>query len=302
MCARVLHLPIELSLREIRAREGQYVTELDYDLVLDRDDVDVYSATGQWVLTVRHSAELEATAPQFLTMFRQLPGDVKGRGKAVYAGAVVPVPRKDGSISRIHRMQKLEGLEDSVSRMIGYRAPDGKNPYGHPSDYLRDHPEAVDAMLSWFQLMDQAFAAITPQFHAAQLAVAQKIPDWIVPGTSFTGITVNRNWRTALHRDATNYGPSIMTAIVGGQIEPSSGLLVFPRHRVAVKVTTGIVLISNTHLEPHGNMAILGVPEQFWRLTFIGFLHPRLLNCGSRAAEEAKRLRWIETLKSRRAR
>jgi hypothetical protein len=286
-------------MKDVRAREGQYVNDDDCDYVIDREDVDAYSASGEWVLSVRISEKLLNAAADFMPLFRDIPGDVTGRGKAVHAGAVRPALRADGTVSRIERMPKLAGLEGSVSRMVGFRAPDGKNPYAHPSDYLRDHPDKVKAMLPWFQLMDQEFAWIAPQFHASQLAVAQQIQQWILEGTTFSGVTINRNWRTALHRDANNYGPAVMTAIVQGEMEERSGLLQFPRHRLAVNLTTGVLLIANTHIEPHGNTTIWGVTGQFRRISFVGFQNPRLLKCDTRAEEEAKRLHWLEGLKRR---
>lgn len=300
MDPRILMLPIELSMRDVRSREGYYVNDHDCDYVIDREDVDVYSASGEWVLSARLSENLLRAAPTYLPLFRDIPGDVTGRGKAVHAGAVLPSLRADGTLSSVRQMPKLDGLESSVSRMVGFRAPDGKNPYAHPSEYLRDHPDRVKAMLPWFHLMDQEFARIAPHFHAAQLAMAERIVEWVLEGTTFSGVTVNRNWRTALHRDAHNFGPAVMTALVEGEMDEGSALLQFPRHRFGVNLTTGVALIANTHIEPHGNTVIWGVTGKFNRISFVGYLDPRLLKCGTRAEEEIKRLRWLESLKGKR--
>jgi hypothetical protein len=75
-------------MKDVRAREGQYVNDDDCDYVIDREDADAYSASGEWILSVRLSEKLFNAAAEFMPLFRDIPGDVTGRGKAVHASAV----------------------------------------------------------------------------------------------------------------------------------------------------------------------------------------------------------------------
>ena len=133
--------------------------------------------------------------------------------------------------------------------------------------------------------------------------LALRIPDWTHPGTSFSSWICNNWWRTAGHYDRRMSGPSVLTSIIGGAIKPDSGRLIFARHRIAVQLRTGSLIIANTAQELHGNEEILAVPDkEWWRITLIGYLRPQLLQCGTRAVEEEKRQRFLEELKERRAR
>jgi len=96
------------------------------------------------------------------------------------------------------------------------------------------------------------FKMFMPERYAAQEAVAEKTnPDFVIPGTVFTTITVNKNYRTAAHTDPGDLreGFGVLTAINKG----CRGFwLVFPKYRVAVELNTGDLLLADIG-ELHGN-------------------------------------------------
>ena len=182
-----------------------------------------------------------------------------------------------------------------LARRIGYEGRNGRNPYCRMTSFTRSHADEVEAMLPFFRLMDQAFERTAPQFHAAQLALAQRIPEWVLRGTSFTGVQVNINWQTALHLDAGNYGPAVMTALTDGWFD--GAVLCFPQHRLGVNLRMGNLMVANTQCEWHGNTSLWGVPSEFLRISFVGFFRLALLRCGRMADEEERRERFLRTLK-----
>ena len=290
---KTLRRKIELPWEDIACREGTYAAASDYDLpVIGDEDVDVVSASGKWILSNRIGVLLAAG---FLPIFKKVRGDVGGRGNAVYKGAQMDDVRKDGTLSRIKRIPPLASLRGAASVMVGSDGPNGRNPYCRKTSFTRDHAEQVEAMLPFFRLMDEAFQQAAPQFHAAQLALAQRIREWVLRGTSFSGVQVNINWQSALHLDVGNYGPVVMTALTDGWFD--GAVLCFPQHRLGVNLRMGNVVIANTQCEWHGNTSLWGVPGEFHRISFVGFLRPILLRCGCVAEEEERRQRFLRTLK-----
>jgi hypothetical protein len=305
MNPRIIQVRHELSHEQAKRFKGLYLDRSHYDTVVGggEEDIDVITADSRWVLSYRYSPRLAAAAEKYLPAYLKIDGSVKGRGSAVYKDAVLPELRKDGTTSRCERMVSLPGLELARSVNIGYEAGNGRNPYAHPTKFVREHPDVVRFLRRHMRLVDQESARVAPQAQAAQMQLARRIPDWTHPGTSFSSWIYNNWWRTAGHYDRRMFGPSVLTSIIGGAIKPDSGRLIFPRHRVAVQLRTGSLLLANTAQELHGNDEILAVPgEEWWRVTLIGFLRPQLLKCGTRAVEEEKRQRFLEELKERRAR
>lgn len=304
MTPKIIQAPRELAKTEVRKLRGLYLGREHYDAVIGGDqDIVVFTAKGRWLLTYSYSPRLAAESNRLLDLYLAIEGDVKGRGSAVFKGAVLPALRKDGTTSRCDRMVDLSGLERSRSVNIGFEAGNGRNPYAHPTKFVRTHPEIVARFQPHIQIVDQEFARVASSAHWDQFEAALRIPDWTYPETSITSWIVNNYWRTAGHLDRRMFGPSVMTAIIGGAIKADSGRLVFPQHRVAVEMRTGALLIANTAGELHGNDQILAVPgKDWWRVTLVGYLRPQLLKCGTRAEEEEKRQRFLRELKEWEAR
>lgn len=81
-------------------------------------------------------------------------------------------------------------------------------------------------------------------------------PSWLIAGTAFTAVTVNRDFRTAVHKDRGDLraGFGVLTALRAGTF--SGCHLVFPAYRVAVDLRTRGVLLCNVH-EWHGNSPLV---------------------------------------------
>ena len=101
--------------------------------------------------------------------------------------------------------------------------------------------------LPFIQKIDQMFKKLIPDSHEKQLTQANKKPHLKIPETAFSTITINRNFRTALHRDAGDYkgGFGNLTVIERGKYH--GGYTVFPQFGVAVDVRNGDFLAMDVH-------------------------------------------------------
>lgn len=77
--------------------------------------------------------------------------------------------------------------------------------------------------------------------------------------TPFTTVTVNKNFRTAAHRDAGDLheGFSNLTVVAKGDQQWTGGYLVLPEFRVAINIRPGDLLLINNHAGIHGNTELL---------------------------------------------
>jgi hypothetical protein len=142
--------------------------------------------------------------------------------------------------------------------------------------YLRENPAGWEALQPLLRALNRAFRDTAPdQYAVLQRAAATTDPACLIPFTALTSAAVNcwtpeKNARMFAHRDDGNLAGAFgaMTCLRSGVYQ--GALLVFPRYRVAVDLSTGDLLIADNQ-QVHGNTMIRGTA--FERLTLIGFYH-----------------------------
>lgn len=188
---------------------------------------------------------------------------------------------------------------DAACRMTGYTRK-GLKHFLHGIPFL----EAIDTQ----------FKKLVPDAHAKQLAALRKHKAYQIANTAFSTLTVNLNFRTALHKDAGDYtdGFGNLSVIEWGKYH--GGVTMFPRFKVGFDVRTGDFLAMDVH-EWHTNSPMYETPEdkkynqslpdirtrdpetgvvgsdkKFQRLTFVCYFREKLEKCDeSKTAEYYKR-------------
>ena len=157
--------------------------------------------------------------------------------------------------------------------------------------------------LPFIQKIDSMFEKLIPESHQKQLERANEKAHLKIPNTSFSTITINRNFRTALHKDAGDFsgGFGNLTVIERGSYH--GGYTVFPQFGVGVDVRSGDFLAMDVH-QWHSNTAIIeteedkqmnskldkvfndnpevgtvGLDKNYTRLTFVCYLREKIINC-----------------------
>jgi hypothetical protein len=184
---------------------------------------------------------------------------------------------------------------DAACRMTGYTRKALKN-FLHGIPFL----EAIDTQ----------FKKLVPAAHAKQLAALRKHKAYQISNTAFSTLTVNLNFRTALHKDAGDYkdGFGNLSVIEWGKYH--GGITMFPRFRVGFDVRTGDFLAMDVH-EWHTNSklyeteedkkyneslpdirtrdpetGVVGSDHRFQRLTFVCYFREKLSACSEEKTRE----------------
>ncbi len=169
--------------------------------------------------------------------------------------------------------------------------------------FTRTNYEKYENGLPFIQKIDKCFKELIPLSYQSQLMRATQRNDLRIPGTSFSTITINRNFRTALHRDRGDYqkGFGNLTVLERGKYH--GGYTVFPQFGVGVDVRHGDFLAMDVH-QWHSNSEIYeteedkkyneslpkvfkdnpevgtaGLDKKYTRLTFVCYLREKLANC-----------------------
>jgi hypothetical protein len=225
-----------------------------YDRVLAGGDAPVLDAAGEPVLVLRRRALAAGT--------RTLPAL---RRAAVRSG---------------HR----GGLRSGT---FGYMERGAGRPCGWLTRLARAQPDLWEPLVRLARELDAVYRETLPASYRQQRRFARLThPDFLLPGTVFTTLTVNHNAAFAPHRDGGNLtlGHSVMAVRRRGDY--GGGLFVLPEVRVAVDLGDGDVVFFKADAL-HGNTAFTGAGG-YERLSVVAYYRLGLLRCGSALEENAK--------------
>lgn len=136
--------------------------------------------------------------------------------------------KKDGTVSN------TSFTESANSGVIGFYDRYPRIPFCRKCSYNQKEPDAFREMLPLFREVSKRFGEVWPEKFRGQAAVVEQThPDFVIPGTIFTTVTVNKNYRTAAHLDPKNLEGSISTMLVMHEGRVEGGELVLPEYDVA---------------------------------------------------------------------
>jgi hypothetical protein len=315
---RVVEAKPKLTNDEIKAREGTYFTEKDADEIFD-EDVDVYGQdpkTGERKLLARFRKHV---LPNNLVKigwegYYQTAAASRNRGAA--AGPIkldsnywkkrkpTEVNKWSARYYQNGKLSKMRVNNNVFSSVLGYFE---QTPFmGLPcrlTSYTQKYFHQYKHGLPFIQAIDQTFKKLIPDRHAKQLAAAKEKPQYQIAGTAFSSLTINRNFRTALHMDDGDFreGYGNLSVIERGRY--TGGATLFPRYKIGFNVRTGDFLAMDVH-EWHCNTEMtesaadkeynkklprvhhdavetgtLGGEKPFTRISFVCYLREKMRGC-----------------------
>jgi hypothetical protein len=163
-------------------------------------------------------------------------------------------------------------------------------PYGRATSYTAREPEKFAMAYPFLQSLARGFKELLPWRYNNQMAAAKKLDEaFLVPGTPFTTITVNKTFRTAAHRDAGDLDNGLSNLLVlSNNGNFTGGYLIAPEYRVAVNVRPGDLLLINNHEVIHGNTEIVLGDENAERVSLVVYFREKMLELGSKQYEECR--------------
>ena len=220
--------------------------------------------------------------------------DIKTKDDLVY----LLIKKKEG-------ISKMKVNNQVASNPIGFYES-SKNFADLPcrlTHFTRTNYKNYNDGLPFIQKIDSMFKKLIPEAYQKQYERANQKQHLKIPETAFSTITINRNFRTALHKDAGDFkeGFGNLTVIERGKYH--GGYTVFPQFGVGVDVRSGDFLAMDVH-HWHSNTEIIetqedkryndrldkvfndnpevgtvGLDKKYSRLTFVCYLREKILNC-----------------------
>jgi len=303
---------------EIAKREGTYFDEKEVDKIYD-EDIDVYAEIGgkkQLLAKLRKQVIEPETiktgwegfwitaAPSRNRGAAAGPIDVKGK----YWSKKKPTEVKgwsakynvNGSVS------KMRVNNNVFSSVLGYfeSTPFMKLPCRLTS-YTTRYWKYYKHGLPFIYAVDNCFKTLVPERYALQRKAAEEKPLLHIPNTAFSSVTLNRNFRTALHKDGGDFhdGYGNLSVIERGKYH--GGYTLMPQFGVGFNIRSGDFIAMDVH-QWHCNTELyeteedknfnktlpkihkdntetgtMGADKLFSRVSFVCYLREKLRKCNN---------------------
>lgn len=164
------------------------------------------------------------------------------------------------------------GYYDKPDRNLGKGAPQCRL-----TQFNKNHMDKFKRVTPFLQSINRQFKLLMPQEYKKQLARAQKT-NFMIDKTAFSTVTINHNWRTALHCDSGDFKQGFGNLVVCEKGKYQGGYTGFPQFGVAFNVRQGDFLGMDVH-QWHGNTKLKGNPDKFTRMSVVCYLREKMVRC-----------------------
>jgi len=202
--------------------------------------------------------------------------------------------KKYNSIKKTKKNNKKAVNKSVLARLLPKAVP-----MCRITKFTKDEPEKWKSVIPLVKEADKLFKHLVPDRYSIQIARANKTPDFQIAKTAYSTITVNYDWRTAIHRDSGDleegFGNLCVLEKVKSKIEKDGEngkvekdkkdgkdnsvgfkgcMLSFPRFGACIDVRQGDFLAMDVH-EYHSNTEL----EGNGRLSVVCYLRKKMLSC-----------------------
>ena len=283
---KTLTLKPKYSFEEAKKRSGEWITEDDFSILIE-EDCDAYDEEGNPLFFFRKNAIPTNLCRDAYYVLRHAATPTNNRGAA--GGIISDETKKDwdiGDITKVRvKLLKKDGTLSNTNRantvnsgIVGYFDRNVRFPYCRQTAWTEKNFDQFRDAYPYIKYIDKLFEEACPERYRAQKAMADKTSDdFVIGDTAFTTVTVNKNFRTALHTDAGDYrgGLGNLAVLEAGKYE--GGYTAIPRYDVGFNVRSGDVCFFNVH-EFHGNTELKS-KLAYERISIVCYYRENMFHC-----------------------
>jgi hypothetical protein len=267
-----------------------YATDKDYSVVIN-SDCDAYKENGEPLFFYRKNRLPADSCVAAYKNLRKAAVNTENRGMAAgpldtdehlahqqYSRTRFRRIKPDGTLSRVFRSKRVK------SGIAGYFDRNARRPYCRQTAFTEHNREEFLASIPYLQGISSLFAEACPERYNAQAEYAERTnKDFIISGTVFTTVTVNRNFQTAYHMDAGDLKAGLGNIAVLRAGKYGGCYTVMPRYDCAFDLGSGDVCFFDVH-EYHGNTKVQA-KAPYERISVVCYYRENMADCGSMLEE-----------------
>lgn len=194
--------------------------------------------------------------------------------------------------------QKRQYFMHISSNILGAFDPAGSYKFCRLTSWTGANLPSWRALQPALQRVASQLEQYVPERYDAQMEEVNRThPDWVVPGTPFTTITVNNTYPTGVHTDKGDLDKGLSTIFTLRRGSYTGGRFLFPEYRVAVDMQDNDLILMDAH-QWHGNTAITCACGRritrfceecgAERISVVSYMRTNMVRCASEAEEIRK--------------
>lgn len=279
---------------EIQKKEGEYFDKSHYKFIIN-EDTDGYTNDNKLLFKFRKNKINKKLTNIAIDSFKEAAmkmHDNRGAAAGIlekkklpnYVGKLVnPGKFRTNFISKYSKKKSKQLISNKApSNIAGFFDKPDRNisSNGIPcrlTAFTKYNPEKWQNAIPFLKRSDDLFKKLVPKRHKIQWEQAQNT-NFVIENTAYSTITINYNWRTALHKDAGDLQEGFGNLIVCEDGNFDGGYLGFPQYSVCINVKNTDFLAMNVH-EWHCNTEIIPKSENYMRLSIVCYLRENMIKC-----------------------
>lgn len=273
-------LQMKHSDEEISKISGLKLGDDYFDSLID-EDCDAFDSYGRLVFRFRKNAIPFDVIKLGYESFRKGIKSTNGRGAA--AGRWQNKSTLKGKVSKY---QTTPEADSGNAGFLDSRPGIGPTSYCRKTAFTKSYFDTFKAGIPFVEYVDKLYSELCPEHYAKQKAISSATNiNFRIANTSFTTVTINRNFQTAVHKDVGDYPEGFGNLCVYTEGSYSGGYFVLPEFRIAINVACCDMLFVDVH-RWHCNSTMKG--KDFLRISFVMYYREYMFKCGSPKQELQK--------------
>lgn len=278
-----------LSDLEVDRLTATYLNESHFDGAPIMESCDVYDTAGKLLAKFRKGVLPIETLELGVNAFWKSIGQSHNRGNS--AGGYYFEQKTDGTLSKARMSATVE------SGIVGALEGGGLNPFCRLTAFTANYFEQYKAGIPFVEAIDRLYSELAPSHYKIQKEYAKATnKNYIIGNTAFSTVTVNRNFRTAVHQDAGDLPQGFGNLIAYRKGDWTGGYFCLPQYRIAFDLRNTDALFVDVH-KHHGNTPFYHRGEEIkdWgedllRISFVLYYREEIIKCKA-PSEELKRMK-----------
>lgn len=267
----------------------KFLTDDDYTTLI-MEDTDAYNNNGQLLFKFRKGVipfdMLKLGYESFKESIRRTEGRGAAAGepkKRIYKGK--------GNTARPYKIGEPTGISVSPwveSGNVGYMDAAAMVPYCRKTAFARQYFDQFKEGIPFVKQIDKLYEQLCPTHYTRQINIARATNrNYIIDDTSFTTITVNKNFITAVHKDSGDYQQGFGNLCVYREGHYEGCYFCLPEYAVAIDMQNTDMLFVDVH-RWHGNTPFRNQNIDSLRISFVMYYRENMITCKQPSEELAK--------------
>lgn len=287
-----LQLKLLMTAKQSEKLNKQFIDE-KYINSLINYDCDGYDSQGKLLFKFRKNAIPLDVLKLGVDSFKDSIKITNGRGaasgsvhKRVFSGI--------GTTGRNYKVGDITGIKignNVESGNVGYmdRSKLGRGNYCRMTSFAQSYFEQFKQGIPFVKYVDDLYRQLCPEHYARQRTIADATNrNYVIDGTSFTTVTVNKNFRTAVHKDAGDFMDGFGNLCCYREGHYEGCYFCLPEYGVGFDLQNGDMLFVDVH-KWHGNTPFVNADPDFLRISFVMYYRENMIEC-KQPSEELKNI------------